>query len=219
MWDGVTSAARRTDGPLRFLVHSGPDGEIDGIAHFRTPWSADPNLIGTVEVEAFEALTPAAYSAMWRLLTDLDLTRRIVVAKRPPDEPLRWMLANPRAMRVTRASDNLWLRLLDVGAALEARAYDISATLVLAVTDSVCPWNEGRWRLNAHPDGTTCRLERTVTADLAMGVDTLASLYLGGVSPAVLAAAGRIVELQAGALATLTRLLHQDPAPFNAAGF
>ena len=95
MWDGVSRAARATDGPLRLLVHRGLHGEVDGIAHFRAPWSADPVLIGTVEVEAFEAVTPAAYAAVWRLLTDIDLSRRLVVATRPPDEPLRWMLANP----------------------------------------------------------------------------------------------------------------------------
>lgn len=218
-WDGVSGAARGTDGPLQFLIHRTAAGDVDGIAHFRTPWSADAHLIGAVQVEAFEAATLAAYSSMWRLLTDLDLTRRIVVGRRPPDEPLRWMLANPRAMRITRASDNLWLRLLDVGAALAARAYDSSATLILAVSDPVCPWNDGNWRLDAHPEGTTCRLEPGARADLAMGVDTLASLYLGGVSPAGLAAAGRIAELRAGALTTLSRLLHQDPDPFNAVGF
>ena len=157
--------------------------------------------------------------ALWRLLTDFDLTRRVVAAKRPVDEPLRWMFDNPRALRVTRAADNLWLRLLDVGAALEARSYDAAGQVVLDVTDTVCPWNEGRWLLETGPDGASCRRAPGVEADLAMGVDVLGSLYLGGVRPAVLAAAGRLVELQPGALGTLARQLRQDHEPYNAVGF
>jgi GNAT superfamily N-acetyltransferase len=60
-WDGVSGAGRGTDGPLQFLIHRTAAGDVDGIAHFRTPWSADPRLIGTVQVEAFEAASPAAY--------------------------------------------------------------------------------------------------------------------------------------------------------------
>lgn len=135
------------------------------------------------------------------------------------DEPLRWMLTNPRALRVTRSSDNLWLRLLDVGAALEARSYDAAGRLVIAVDEPVCPWNTGRWQLETDLDGARCRRAATADADLAMGVDVGASLYLGGVTPAVLADAGRIVELRPGALATLARQLRHDTPPHNAVVF
>jgi len=218
-WDDLSGATRGTDGPLRFLAHHGPDGQVDGLAHFRTPWSADPHQAGTVQVEAFEAVTPTAYGALWRLLSDLDLTRRVVVAGRPADEPLRWMLTDPRALRITRSADNLWLRLVDVGAALQARTYPTPGSLVLDVRDETLPENQGRWRLEAEPTGATCLLDPRATPDVALGVDALASLYLGGVPPATLAAAGRITVLRPGALGTLTRLFAQDPAPYNVAGF
>lgn len=218
-WSGLSDEASSPGGTPRYLVHRGPDGEVDGIAHFQLPWSADPTVVGTLQVKTLQAATPAAYAALWRLLTDFDLTRRIVAAKRPADEPLRWMLANPRALRVTRSSDNLWLRLLDVGAALEARSYDAAGHLVLDVRDTMCPWNEGRWLLETGPDGASCQRAPHLEADLAMGVDVLGSLYLGGVRPAVLAAAGRLVELHPGALTTLSRQLRQDPEPYSAVGF
>lgn len=110
-WADLSGAPRGTDGPLRFLAHHGVDGDLDGLAHFGMPWSTDPLRAGTVQIEAFEAVTSAAYSALWRLLTDLDLSQRIVAARRPADEPLRWMLDDPRALRVARSADNLWLRL------------------------------------------------------------------------------------------------------------
>lgn len=218
-WDNLSGAARGTDGPLRFLAHHGADGQVDGLAHFRTPWSADQHYAGTVQVDAFEAVTGTAYGALWRLLSDLDLTRRVVVAGRPTDEPLRWMLTDPRALRITRSADNLWLRLVDVGAALQARTYPTPGNLVLDVTDELLTENQGRWRLDAEPTGALCRLEPGATPDLTLGVDALASLYLGGVSPATLAAAGRITVRRPAALGTLTRLFAQDPAPYNAAGF
>lgn len=218
-WGDLSDAARGTDGPLRFLAHHGADGLVDGLAHFRTPWSADPALAGTVQVEAFEAVSSAAYGALWHLLTDLDLSRRVVAARRPGDEPLRWMLADPRALRVTRSADNLWLRLIDVGAALEARTYPAAASLVLDVHDAMLPENQGRWRLDATPTGTTCQLDPGANPDVALGVEALASLYLGGVSPATLVAAGRITVLHPSALATLSSLFAQDPAPYNVARF
>jgi predicted acetyltransferase len=218
-WDELSGAARGTDGPLRFLAHYGTDGQVDGLAHFRTPWPADPALAGTVQVEAFEAVTSAAYGALWLLLTDLDLSRRVVVARRPGDEPLRWMLADPRALRVTRSADNLWLRLVDVRAALEARGYPTAASLVLDVSDATLPENQGRWRLDVTPTGATCQRDPQATPDVALSVDALASLYLGGVSPATLVAARRITVLHPSALATLTILFAQDPAPYNVARF
>jgi predicted acetyltransferase len=81
---------------------------------------------------------------MWMLLADFDLTRKIVAPARPADEPLRWMLRNPRAMRITRQSDNLWLRILDLPRALEARSYESTADLTFAINaDTMCPHNAG----------------------------------------------------------------------------
>lgn len=53
-------------------------------------------------MKGLEAVTDEAYRALWELLLDFDLTRRVAAVTRPADEPLRWMLADPRAMRVTR---------------------------------------------------------------------------------------------------------------------
>ena len=88
--------------------------------------------------------------------------------------------------------DGLWVRLVDVGAALAARTYPEDGDLVLEVGDEVCPWNAGRWRL----DG-----ERTdAPADLALDVATLGAAYLGGMRLAALAQGGRVEELVPGAI-------------------
>ena len=49
------------------------------------------------------------------------------------DEPLRWLLADPRRFRVNALADFLWLRLLDIPRALAAREYAAVGELVLEV--------------------------------------------------------------------------------------
>ncbi|GAB3934798.1 hypothetical protein GCM10027614_08450 [Micromonospora vulcania] len=218
-WAGLTDDAATADGPMRYLVHHDPQGRLDGVANFRLPWSRVPEHAGTLIVEGLQAVSSDAYRAMWMLLTDFDLTRKIVAPSRPTDEPLRWLLRNPRAMRITRQSDNLWLRILDLPNALIARAYDSTADLTIAVdADPMCPGNAGVWHLAVTPEGATCT-RTDARPDLTLDVQTLGSLYLGGMSAAVLAAAGRIRPHRSDAVGDLARIFHTDPEPFNSFGF
>jgi len=209
-------------GQKRFVLHYGPDGSagrggpVDGAAIYRYDLTGG----GTVQVDWLEATSADAYTALWMLLADLDLTRRVVAAKRPVDEPLRWQLADTRALRVTRTADDLWIRLVDVGGALAARTYLAPGSLVLEVTDAFCPWNTGRWLLDGGPEGASCsRAAAGVTAELALDAATLGSLYLGGTAPGTLARAGLIRELVPGALNRAAAMLAQPDAPFNPIGF
>jgi predicted acetyltransferase len=152
-------------------------------------------------------------------MLDFDLTKRVVAARRPVDEPLRWMLTNPRALQLTRTRDNLWVRILDVRAALEARTYSATGSVVLDVSDDLCGWNAGRWRLDAGPDGAACTAVPGHPADISLSVNELGSLYLGGVGATVLRDARRITEHSGAAVALLDALLRPDRAPHNAVGF
>ncbi|MEV4265880.1 GNAT family N-acetyltransferase [Kribbella sp. NPDC049584] len=217
-WDGLPAGELPADGsgPAHHLVHRAATGAVDGAAIFRLPWSPDPAQAGVLQVEAFEALTSDAYRALWGLLLDFDLTKRVVAARRPVDEPLRWMLTNPRALKLTRTRDNLWLRILDVQGALEARTYAATNSLVLDVSDDL--FGSGRWRLDAAPDGATCTATDQ-TADLSLGIAELGSLYLGGVRASELSRAGRIDEHSPGAVSRLDAVLRTEHAPHNAVGF
>ncbi|WP_406069414.1 GNAT family N-acetyltransferase [Micromonospora sp. NBC_01638] len=218
-WAGLTDDPAGSDGSMRYLVHRNPQGKLDGVANFRLPWSPALEHAGTLVVDGFQAVSSDAYRAMWMLLTDFDLTRKVVTPSRPIDEPLRWLLRNPRAMRITRQSDNLWLRILDLPTALAARAYESTADLTIAIdADTMCPGNTGVWHLVVTPEGATCS-PTNARPDLTMDIQALGSLYLGGMSAAVLAAAGRIRPHRPGALADITRVFRVDPEPFNSFGF
>ncbi|WP_172385942.1 GNAT family N-acetyltransferase [Streptomyces sp. MNP-20] len=195
-------------------------GEVVGYAHFavKPDWDARGPK-GVVLARAVEAVDPAAYAALWRFLFDIDLTSRIEVRNRPVDDPLLHLVSDVRRCGlVTR--DWLYVRPVDVGAALEARAYRTPVDVVLDVTDPFCPWNEGRWRLTGDPKGASCkRVDDDAPADLALSVRELGSAYLGGVSLAELARAGRVRELRPGALAEASLAFGSEVAPWLPHGF
>jgi predicted acetyltransferase len=140
------------------------------------------------------ATTPAATASIWRYLLDVDWTKSVSAGLQPVDHPLFLLLARPNFSKPT-LSDGLWVRLVDVGAALSGRSYADDAPLVLDVRDAFCPWNEGRWRLEGGEAART-----SDAADLALDVSDLGSVYLGGFTFRDLQRAGRVEELTEGAV-------------------
>lgn len=190
---------RDGSGPLTCVLHEGVDG-VDGYALYATKshWN-DGAPDGTVSVRELVATTPAAAAGLWRYLFGIDLMGRLTAGTLAPDDPLLHLLADPRRS-APRLSDNLWVRLVDVGPGLAARRYAVPLDVVLDVTDDRCPWNAGRWRLAADRSGATCE-GTSDSPDLALTSTELGAAYLGGTSLAALAAAGRVEELRPGALA------------------
>jgi predicted acetyltransferase len=194
--------------PRRFVALE-VDGETEGYAIYRTHFGFEDGLPGSrlVVREAFGA-TPQATAAIWRFLLDVDWMAVVEVPLAPPDHPLFLLLALPRRARY-RMGDGLWMRLVDVGAALAGRAYADGEPLVLDVRDAVCSWNEGRWRLDA---GTCERTEEK--PDLALDVAALGSAYLGAVSFTQLQEALRVEELREGAIERADALFAWRPLPW-----
>ncbi|WP_324785593.1 GNAT family N-acetyltransferase [Streptomyces sp. H51] len=210
-------ASRAGASPLQCVVAE-RDGEVVGYARFRVkPESDEGGPRGTVILEDTEALDAAAHAALWRFLFDIDLTCTLTARGRPVDEPWQYLVSDPRRCR-PRLRDALYVRLVDVGAALEARTYQAPVDVVLEVEDAFCPWNGGRWRLMGDAKGATC--ERTEdAADLALSVRELGAAYLGGVTLDALAAAGRVRELRPGALAEASVAFASTVAPWLPHGF
>jgi len=108
-----------------------------------------------------------------------------------------------------RMGDSLWVRLVDVGAALSGRRYSDEGAIVFEVTDEFCPWNEGRWKLEggaAERDGGE--------PEVRVPVQSLGSALLGGVSFASLARAGRLDELKEGGIARADAMFRWDRHPW-----
>jgi predicted acetyltransferase len=155
--------------------------------------------------------TPAATREIWRYLFNVDLVARIRARLLALDHELLLLAAEVPRLRIS-VGDGLWLRLVDVAKALAGRRYATEGSLDLELADEFCPWNNGVWRLEGSPEGASAR--RVGNPELRLAVDDLAAAYLGGFSFAQLAAAGRVVELQPGALARADALFRTVRAPW-----
>ncbi|MEU9223157.1 GNAT family N-acetyltransferase [Streptomyces massasporeus] len=198
---GVLDPASEREGasPLQCVLAE-RDGETVGYARYRVKpeWELSGSN-GTVIVEELAGLDPTADAALWRFLFGIDLTSKVTVRGRPVDDAWQYLVTDPRRCH-PRVRDSLYVRPVEVGAALEARTYQTPVDVVFEVEDAFCPWNAGRWRLSGDAKGASC--ERTAdAADVALSVRELGAAYLGGVSLAALGAAGRVRELRPGALA------------------
>ena len=195
-------------GPKRWVVHE-VDGEIDGYAVYRHKpgWDQGSTIAELRVIEALGA-TPEALRDLWAYLLAIDWKATVKSWLVPLGHPLFLLLATPRRLRF-RMGDCLWVRIVDVGAALSARRYPGDGAIVLDVSDDFCPWNEGRWRLEG---GVAERTD--AAADLLLPAQSLGSAYLGGISFAELARAGRLEELREGGVARADALFRWDRHPW-----
>jgi predicted acetyltransferase len=199
---------QRGGGDLRCVVLDVDDGPA-AYALYRVNQSWDHGVsTGSLDIREALGASPAATRAIWRYLLDMDWVSRVRAWFLPPDHPLFLLLAEPRRLRFT-VRDALWIRLIDVAAALNARSYAAAGAIVLELTDAFCPWNAGRWHISDKA------VERTQRApDLRADVTSLASAYLGGFSWSQLAAASRVDAVRPGALAEADALFRTETAPW-----
>ncbi|MGW3416340.1 GNAT family N-acetyltransferase [Streptomyces sp. NPDC000888] len=203
--------------PLQCVVAE-RDDEVVGYARYRVKPEWEPSgPKSAVVLEELEGLDPAAQGALWRFLFEIDLTSRLRTRGRPVDEAWQHMVSDIRRCNL-RLRDALHVRLVDVGAALEARTYQAPVDLVFEVEDAFCPWNEGRWRLTGDAKGASC-VRTEDAADLALSVRELGAAYLGGMPLASLGAAGRVRELRQGALTEASVGFSSAVAPWLPHGF
>jgi predicted acetyltransferase len=199
--------------PLYFAVHETDDGVPDAYAAYKVKhdWPRDIPR-SRLMLRELMATTPQSTASMWRYVFDIDLVHTVETGHLPSDDPLLWLVAEPRRLHFL-LSDGLWIRLIDVPAALRARTYAEDGRVVLDVTDTFCPWNDGRYALTVSGGEATCAPTED-PPDLTCRVNELASAYLGGASFAQLAMAGRVVERSEGGLPRADSLFRSERAPW-----
>ncbi|MGN5379232.1 GNAT family N-acetyltransferase [Streptomyces lasalocidi] len=216
-WDTTTGVLR--SGPdwtePYHAVYRSASGEVEGLVSYRTAEHDWPgNQPGdTLSVNWMLATTPAAERALWHFLCSIDWVARVTSDRRAPDDLLPQFLPDPRAARITEHTDWLWLRILDVVRALEARTYEAAGSVVLEVADPE-GLTGGRFRLEASADGSASCTVTSASADLALGVGELSSVWLGGESLRRLAALGRVREEREGAARKADALFRSPGLPW-----
>jgi predicted acetyltransferase len=203
---------RRDQTPLRVLIHEGDTG-VDGYALWRatSKWEVG---VPAGEVRALEvvAADPVGYATLWNFLLTVDLTRRTQLRIAAMDEPLQYLVNEPRRLGLG-VGDGLWLRIVDVAAALAARRYAAPIDVVLEIEDAFLPANAGRWQLTGSPESATC-VPSSEEPDLTCDVQALGAAFLGGTALSTLAEGGQVRERRPGALAAASTAFgwHHSPS-------
>jgi predicted acetyltransferase len=204
--------SRRSGFTANVYVSYEVDGELHGYVIYRTkPGDEHGWPAGTLRVEELMATTDDAYAALWQYVFGVDLVATIEAPWRKVDEPLYWMLSDPRRL-VRHPHDSLWVRVVDVPAALAGRSYRAEGAVTFRVRDPFCAWVAGVYRLESGPAGASCRRVET-TPEFEVSAADLGACYLGGTRFAALARAGR-VNGEASAIARADAMLAWDPLPW-----
>jgi predicted acetyltransferase len=212
-WQGLRLRTESAPGPAYVAVHGEPGSE-SGFARYR-PIDTERWFVSdqrTIVVEDFFAPTTEAYLGLLRFLLGLDLIDRVLFWMRPLDDPLPWLVADRRAVRVTAVHDETWLRVIDTRKALAARKYLGEGTVTVAVNDPLLRNNSARFTIAR--DGVEATDRRP---DLDVDTEGLAAVLLGGTTWRDLAVAGLARTDDPVALVLADELFAVPEAPF--AGF
>jgi predicted acetyltransferase len=188
------------------------DGVVTGYASYRQEEKWE-EFVAKGEVSVIEVFTttPLAHTGLWQFLTNIDLFPNVEWWNLPIDDPLVAKVTDSRRVKRT-VIDALWIRLMDIPAALCARSYESDGVITFEVHDGARPDNSGTYRLECREGHGSC--ERVdATADLVFDTDVLGHLYLGGGDAGMMLAAGRI-EGDRESTRTLHRLFRTDQAPW-----
>jgi len=200
-WDSFTGTrpdAKDAD-KVRAIQYADAAGEVRGLALYTVRENHDDFTKATVTVSYLLAETDDAYAALWRFFVELDLVGEVQAHELAVDEPLLWMISDQRAAVVT-TTDHQYVRILDLPAALEARTFGAPGAVALEVHDPL-GFAAGRWLLEVDAQGrgvvAPWRADEPPAgaAHLVLGIEELSAVYLGGVSLATLAAAGRVRDV------------------------
>lgn len=204
---------RDEDGPFfRALLEH--DGEATAYAIYRVHQRWEQGVSrGSVELREVMAATPRGHRDIWKFLFGIDLVESVRSSGffLPYDHPLQLMLAEPRYLNFL-VSNGLWMRVVDVRAALEARAYASDGTITLGIHDPLLEGNSKTWRIEV--DGGRAAVTPTAgDGDVRLGIADLGALYLGQFTFGRMHAAGRVAG-PAGAVARADDMWRTTVAPW-----
>jgi len=187
-------------------------GDPVGYVSYRqkSEWEKLPN--GEIRITELVPATDAGYRALWHYVTSIDLFPIVKYWNLAPDDPLWLLLDDGRAVGITGVADALWVRLIDLRAAIERRAYGRDGSVVLRVADDFCEWNDGVFRVSVAGGQASCR-PTNEEPDVSMTASTLGALYLGGGDALAFARAGLIVGAHED-VETLAWLFRSSPEPW-----
>jgi predicted acetyltransferase len=199
-----------------FVLHEDCDGNADGFVVYEVTADFTNGITNTtMQVLDLNALTPHVRAVLWQFVFSVDLVHTVSARLVPLDDPLRFLLADVRQLRVDAVNDSVWLQIIDVERALGARCYSASDRVVFEVHDGQ---TVTRVALEGGSDGAQCATT-TEEPDVVLGLAQLGSIYLGGTRAQQYVAAGTVEERTAGAIQRVDAMFASYPLPSNTTWF
>ena len=214
LWDAAILNSPRSGGVLGKVIYE-ENGESLGYLIYTIEIFVGTNAIQIeqkLNIRDLVWYTPSAYQAIWNYISNMDLVVSIVWGRVSSDDPLQHLLREPRELHVT-AGDGLLARIVDVEKALPGRHYLEEGRLTFEIMDDMCPWNQGRWKLETSAAGTSIS-HTSETPHLVMPVSTLAMLLFGQISATEAARMGRLDALEYNTLPMWDRVMRTSFRPF-----
>lgn len=201
-WDAMYMA--RDKDKRHFAIYFDDNDQPQGFAAYRQKsfrrTESGPDIL--LSIGDFIWLDMECYRGLWNYFCSYDLAGRLEFQFVPDDDPAPQLLIEPRRLN-RRASDGIWLRVVDVPALLRERGYSLGGTATLTIKDDdLCPWNNGTWTVRAEGNGAKAHVEEGGPdwSALRLNINTLASLASGHTTASQLARIGKIECVDAAAL-------------------
>jgi len=214
-WTRYIGDAIRGSKPSYVAVHVDSHGTHDGYVHYDLAWNTDGSHGANGEVHDLFATTDGVELALWAYILDIDLIRTWKAEQRPLDDLIHAAVSDRRACATKSVDDEQWVRIVDVDAALAARAFnDANGSVTIEVSDPLVAANNGTWTVDATGAQRTSK-----ESDLAVGISTLSAVYMGGIAWHTLAATGSVAVRTEHAIAIADNLFASRPLPFSGSFF
>ncbi|MCD6639636.1 MAG: GNAT family N-acetyltransferase [Nocardioides sp.] len=205
-----------TSGPdtrLKAALHLDATGEPDGFVLFKYESEGGKDSISVAELVG---LSPHAWLGLWRLLASIDQIEHVTHGIFHPQDPLPWALTDINAVRVKAESEFLWLRVLDVPDAFQARPWAADGQVLVGVADAQ-GHAAGTWAMTSR-DGRAEVTSTEADPEVRTDAETLATLLLGTAPVATLQRAGRI-HGDPEAVARFGEMADLPTPPYSLTGF
>jgi predicted acetyltransferase len=218
LWKRLTGIVSDSDDKsknIRAVRYDDAEGTPQGFAIYKVVETGSSFSAHRIDVDYLVSATPDAANGLWRFLLEMDLVSEVHARLRPLTDPVVWQVADFRAVTRSDQRDHLWVRVLDVIAALEARTYSAPGKILLDITDPL-GFSDGRFLLSITESGTatvTSGAGSDAAAHVSLSINEIGALYLGGTSAATLVAAGRVTELTQGAAEVIDASFRTARAP------
>jgi predicted acetyltransferase len=191
-WRSLYDGIERRGGASSMRIAVARRGDEDvGYILYRQTFAMERGIMaGSAKIIELLGEDQQAEASLWRFACHLDLYPKLTWWNAPVDTALPWLAGDRRHVHRNRM-DTLWLHLLDIPAALQARRYEADGAFSFSLGQGEAMNEVSTYQLVVEDGAGICQ-SYDGEPDLHLSRQTLSSLYLGAFRAKELSALGRL---------------------------